>query len=188
MVIATSQLNTLCMELLPVAVVMLVLYSYTKRFTWGCHLFLGFTQALAALGGWVAITGSFSLTAVVLYITVAFWTAGFDVIYACQDIDFDRKEGLHSIPVRFGIAKALWVARGLHVVTAVGLFSLFFLANLSWWYLTGLMISYLILFYEHWIVRPHDLSRLNTAFFTMNGVLSVVVFVFTCMDLAVRHP
>jgi 4-hydroxybenzoate polyprenyltransferase len=188
MLAATSQLNTLCMELLPVAVAMLVLYSYTKRFTWGCHLFLGFTQALAALGGWVAITGSFSLTAVVLYVTVAFWTAGFDVIYACQDIEFDRKEGLYSIPGRFGIAKALWIARGLHVVTAVGLFSLFFLAHLSWWYLIGLMISYLILFYEHWIVRPHDLSRLNTAFFTMNGVLSVVVFVFTCVDLAVHHP
>jgi 4-hydroxybenzoate polyprenyltransferase len=185
--VATAQLNKLCMELLPIAVLLLVLYSYTKRFTWACHLFLGFTQALAALGGWVAVTGAIDLTAVVLYATVAFWTAGFDVIYACQDIEFDRKEGLFSIPSRFGVAKALWIARAFHMLTALGLIGLFFLASLSWWYLAGIMISYVILVYEHWIVKPHDLSRLNTAFFTMNGVLSVVVFIFTCVDLVVLH-
>lgn len=185
---AAYHLNTLCVQLLPIAVFLLVLYSYTKRFTWACHLFLGFTQALAVLGGWVAVTASIDWTGLVLYITVAFWTAGFDVIYACQDVDFDRKEGLHSIPSRFGIAKALLIAKGFHVVTAIGLISLFFLADLGWWYLAGIIISYVILFYEHYIVRPDDLSRLDTAFFTMNGVLSVVVFVFTCVDLVVLHP
>jgi 4-hydroxybenzoate polyprenyltransferase len=185
---AAARLNPLCVKLLPIAVAMLVLYSYTKRFTWTCHLFLGFTQALAVLGGWVAVTASFDRIGLVLYVTVAFWTAGFDIIYACQDVEFDRREGLYSIPSRFGIARALWIARLFHVVTAGGLIVLFFMAELGWWYLIGILISYVILFYEHYIVKPHDLSRLNTAFFTMNGVLSIVVFAFTCLDLVVLRP
>ncbi|MDF2713441.1 MAG: 4-hydroxybenzoate octaprenyltransferase [Paenibacillus sp.] len=184
---ATANLSPLAMKLLPLAVFMTVIYSYTKRFTWACHIILGLTIALAPLGGWVAITGSIDWTAVVLYLSVAFWTAGFDVIYACQDADYDRKEGLHSIPSRFGIARALWLARLFHVVTAVGLMSLFLMTNLSWWYLAGLVVSYVIMFYEHYIVSPSDLSKLNTAFFTMNGVLSVVVFSFTFLDLVVRY-
>jgi 4-hydroxybenzoate polyprenyltransferase len=174
------------MELLPVAIFFLVIYSYTKRFTWLCHIILGLTIGLAPLGGWVAITGQITWTALIFYVAVAFWTAGFDVIYACQDIDFDREEGLYSIPSRFGLAKALWIARVFHVVTAVGLIALFFLTQLSWWYLLGIMIAYLILVYEHRLVSPYDLSRLNTAFFTMNGILSVVVFVFTLLDLVVQ--
>ncbi|WP_144933319.1 UbiA-like polyprenyltransferase [Paenibacillus sp. 32O-W] len=183
--IAASQLNALAMKLLPIAVFFLVFYSYTKRFTWSCHIILGLTIALAPLGGWVAVTGEITWTAFIFYIAIAFWTAGFDVIYACQDTDFDREEGLHSIPSRFGVAKALWIAKSFHVITAIGLSALFFITDLSWWYFAGLIISYLILFYEHWIVSPKDLSRLNTAFFTMNGVLSVVVFVFTLIDLVV---
>lgn len=183
---ATSHLSRLSMELLPVAIFFLVIYSYTKRFTWLCHIILGLTIGLAPLGGWVAITGQITWTALIFYVAVAFWTAGFDVIYACQDIDFDREEGLYSIPSRFGLAKALWIARVFHVVTAVGLIALFFLTQLSWWYLLGIMIAYLILVYEHRLVSPYDLSRLNTAFFTMNGILSVVVFVFTLLDLVVQ--
>lgn len=184
---AAANLSPLAMKLLPIAVFMTVIYSYTKRFTWACHLILGLTIALAPLGGWVAVTGSIDWTAIVLYVSVAFWTAGFDVIYACQDADYDRKEGLHSIPSRFGIARALLLARLFHVVTAVGLMSLFLMTNLSWWYLAGLVVSYVIMFYEHYIVSPSDLSKLNTAFFTMNGVLSVVVFSFTFLDLVVRY-
>jgi 4-hydroxybenzoate polyprenyltransferase len=175
------------MKLLPIAVFMMVIYSYTKRFTWACHIILGLTIALAPLGGWVAVTGKIDLVAILLYVSVAFWTAGFDVIYACQDADYDRKEGLHSIPSAFGIGRALMLARAFHVITAVGLLSLLVMTDLSWWYFAGLLLSYIIMFYEHYIVKPNDLSKLNTAFFTMNGVLSVVVFSFTCVDLLVHY-
>jgi 4-hydroxybenzoate polyprenyltransferase len=184
--IATSQLNKLCMELLPVAVFFLVIYSYTKRFTWACHLILGLTIALAPLGGWVAVTGKIDMVSLVFYFTVAFWTAGFDIIYACQDIEFDRKEGLYSIPSRFGIPKALFLAKLFHFLTAVGFMSLYFLTELSWVYFAGIIVAYLILIYEHRLVSPKDLTKLNTAFFTMNGVLSVLMFTFTFIDLVVR--
>lgn len=184
---AAAELNPLAMKLLPIAVIMLVLYSYTKRFTWLCHVFLGFTIALAPLGGWVAVAGKVDATAMVLFVTIAFWVAGFDVIYSCQDVDFDKKEGLYSIPVRFGVAKSLWIAKAFHILTAVGYVALLLMTDLGWWYIIGMLIAYLILFYEHYIVSPNDLSRLQTAFFTMNGVLSIVVFTFTLIDLVVRH-
>jgi 4-hydroxybenzoate polyprenyltransferase len=183
---ATSNLSTLSMKLLPIAVFFLVFYSYTKRFTWLCHVFLGLTIALAPLGGWVAVTGRIDWVALVFYGSVAFWTAGFDIIYACQDADYDKKEGLHSIPSRFGVSTALLIAKSFHVLTAAGFGSLYFMADLSWWYFAGLVIAYGILFYEHRLVKPNDLSKLNVAFFTMNGVLSVIVFSFTLFDLVVR--
>lgn len=182
---AAAQLNPLSMKLLPIAVFFLVFYSFTKRFTWLCHIVLGLTIGLAPLGGWVAVTGSVDLNAWIFYLSVACWTAGFDIIYACQDAEFDKKEGLHSIPSRFGIAKSLWIARSLHLFTAVGLISLMAMTNLSWVYLTGTVIAGLILYYEHQLVKPHDLSKLNTAFFTMNGILSMVMFVFTLVDVVV---
>ncbi|WP_438445602.1 UbiA-like polyprenyltransferase [Gorillibacterium sp. sgz5001074] len=183
---ATSQLSSLSMKLLPIAVFFLVFYSYTKRFTWLCHVILGMTIALAPLGGWVAITGKIDLVSLVFYIAVASWTAGFDVIYACQDEDYDRKEGLYSIPSRFGVAAALRIARGMHIVTALGLGALYFMTDLSWWYFAGLVIAYALMVKEHRLVKPNDLSKLNTAFFTMNGVLSVVMFAFTLLDVVVR--
>lgn len=183
--VAAAQLSKLAMELMPIAVFLLVFYSYTKRFTWACHLILGLTIALAPLGGWVAVSGTIDGTALVFYVAIAFWTAGFDVIYACQDMEFDRKEKLHSIPGRFGIRGALKLAKTFHIITAVGLIALFAMTDLGWWYFAGIMIAYLILFYEHYIVSPNDLSKLNTAFFTMNGVLSIVVFAFTLVDLMV---
>ncbi|PZE22207.1 UbiA-like polyprenyltransferase [Paenibacillus xerothermodurans] len=182
---ATWNLSLLSMKLLPIAVFLLVFYSYTKRFTWACHIILGMTIGLAPLGGWVAVTDDISLAAIVFYISVSLWVAGFDVIYACQDVEFDREEGLHSIPQRFGVARALQTARWFHAVTAVGLFTLFYLANLSWLYLVGIVIATVLLFYQHKIVTPHNLSRLNTAFFTLNSVLSAVVFLFTLVDLVV---
>jgi 4-hydroxybenzoate polyprenyltransferase len=182
---AASQLNSLSVKLLPLAVFMLVLYSYTKRFTWTCHLVLGLTIGLAPLGGWVAVTGSVTLTSLVLYITVAIWTAGFDIIYACQDVDFDRKEGLHSIPARFGITRALDIARALHTFTAAGFALLLIMTDLSWWYFAGIVVAAGLLLYEHRMVKPNDLSRLNAAFFTMNGILSAVLFIFTFIDLVV---
>lgn len=180
---AAFQLNMLCVYLLPIAVFFLTFYSYTKRFTWACHLVLGITIALSPLGGWVAITGRFDAIAFVLFGAVACWVAGFDILYACQDAEFDRNKGLHSIPARFGIARALWFARTLHVLTAIGLVTIWWMAGLSWGYLIGLAIAYVVLFYEHAIVKPNDLSRINTAFMTMNGILSLVMFTFTLIDV-----
>ncbi|WP_433946430.1 UbiA-like polyprenyltransferase [Paenibacillus sp. SN-8-1] len=184
---AASQLNPLSVKLLPIAVFMLVLYSYTKRFTWLCHVVLGMTIALAPLGGWVAVTGTVNGSALVFFVTITFWVAGFDIIYACQDMEFDRKEGLFSIPARFGVATSLKIARAFHIITALGFIALFLMTHLGWWYITGMVIAYLILFYEHTIVSPKDLSRLQTAFFLMNGVLSIVVFSFTLIDLLVNR-
>lgn len=183
---AAFKLNPLSAKLLPVAVFLLVFYSFTKRFTWACHLILGLTIALAPLGGWVAVTGNVDWTAMIFYFTIVFWTAGFDIIYSCQDVEFDEKEGLYSIPVRFGVARALIIAKVFHILTGIGFISLLFMADLSWWYVAGMIIAYIILFYEHHIVSPSDLSRLQTAFFTMNGVLSIVVFSFTLIDLVVQ--
>ncbi|QMV44375.1 UbiA-like polyprenyltransferase [Cohnella cholangitidis] len=182
---AAAQLNSLAVKLLPLAVFMMVIYSYTKRFTWACHLVLGLTIGLAPLGGWVAVTGGMTWTAIILYITVALWTAGFDVIYACQDVEFDRKEGLHSIPAKFGISRALGIARSLHALTAAGFALLLVLTDLSWWYFAGTIVAAGLLLYEHRLVKPNDLSKLNAAFFTMNGILSAVIFVFTFIDLVV---
>lgn len=184
---AASQLNPLSVKLLPIAVFMLVLYSYTKRFTWLCHVVLGMTIALAPLGGWVAVTGIIDGPALVFFVTITFWVAGFDIIYSCQDIEFDRKEGLFSIPARFGVANSLKIARAFHIITALGFVALLLMTHLGWWYITGMVIAYLILFYEHTIVSPKDLSRLQTAFFLMNGVLSIVVFSFTLIDLLVNQ-
>ncbi|GAA0135550.1 putative 4-hydroxybenzoate polyprenyltransferase [Paenibacillus sp. YSY-4.3] len=184
---AAAKLDPLAMKLLPIAVVMLVLYSYTKRFTWLCHVVLGLTIALAPLGGWVAVTGKVDLTAMILFATVTFWVAGFDIVYSCQDVEFDKTEGLYSIPVRFGVATSLKIAQAFHIITAVGFIALLLLSDLGWWYIAGMIIAYLILFYEHYIVSPSDLSRLQTSFFLMNGVLSIVVFSFTLIDLVVRH-
>lgn len=183
---ASSNLNVLSMQLLPIAVFMLVLYSYTKRFTWLCHVVLGMTIGLAPLGGWVAVTGSMDWTAIVLYVTIVFWTAGFDIIYACQDLEFDQEEGFHSIPSRFGLIKSLNIAKFFHIITAIGFLALLLMTDLSWWYGAGMLITYGILFYEHYIVSPNDMSRVQTAFFTMNSVLSLVVFTFTLIDLAVK--
>ncbi len=184
---AAANLHPIAMKLMPVAVFMLVLYSYTKRFTWLCHIVLGLTIGLSPLGGWLAITGSASLPVWLLFISVSLWIAGFDIVYATQDYEYDRKVGIHSIPARFGLSGALWIARSLHVVTAIGFISLFWYTDLSWVYLAGAIVSILLLFYQHWMVRPDDLSRVQVAFFGMNGTLSVLLFAFTIIDLAVLH-
>ncbi|EST56055.1 prenyltransferase [Brevibacillus panacihumi W25] len=183
--IAAFQLNDLAVKLLPLAVFVLVLYSYTKRFTWLCHFVLGIAIGFGPLGGWVATTGQVDITGFLLFASVMFWTAGFDIIYACQDADFDRKEGLYSMPSRFGVANALLVARICHFLTFIGLVSLYAMADLSFWFLIGVLISGAILIYEHSLVKPTDLSKVDVAFFNMNGILSVVMFVFTMIDLVI---
>lgn len=182
---AAYQLNPLAVKLLPIAVFMLVFYSYTKRFTWLCHVVLGMAIALGPLGGWVAVTGQVDGVAMLLFAAVALWTAGFDIIYACQDSEFDRKERLHSIPARFGNRRALAIARVFHVLTVVLFLVLFFISPLGWIYLAGVVIAALLLLYEHRLVKPDDLSKVNMAFFTMNGVLSIVIFAAVFFDLVV---
>jgi 4-hydroxybenzoate polyprenyltransferase len=183
---AAFHLNELTVKLLPIAVFFLVFYSYTKRFTWLCHVVLGITTGLGALGGWVATTGTISVPALVLFASVAFWIGGFDIIYACQDYEFDKREGVHSIPVRFGLRKALLISSLMHVGTAAGLVALLQLTSLGLFYGIGVLGALIILWYEHSIVSADDLSRLDTAFFTMNSMLSIVVFVFAMADVLLR--
>jgi 4-hydroxybenzoate polyprenyltransferase len=183
--ISAYMLNPLALKLLPIAVFFLVIYSYTKRFTWACHFVLGIALGIAPLGGWVGTTGTLHWEAVFLFLTVVFWTAGFDIIYATQDVDFDRKEKLFSIPNTFGITKALRIARGCHVLTVIFLFTLYFITPLSWIYLIGCLIAAGILVYEHSLVKADDLSKVDMAFFAMNGILSVIVFIFSIGDLVI---
>jgi 4-hydroxybenzoate polyprenyltransferase len=183
LVLAASRLNRLSLELSPLALGIVFFYSYTKRFTWLAHIFLGFALACAPIGAWIALRGDITLSPIILGAAVALWVAGFDIIYSCQDIEFDRKESLYSIPKRFGIASALWISAMLHLIM-LGILSLLFvregLGAISY---GGLAIVGLLLAYEHSLVKPKDLSRANTAFFTINGWISVLLFLTTMVDL-----
>ena len=159
------------------------LYSYTKRFTSLSHLVLGWCLSIAPSGAWIAIRGELNLLPVLLSLAVMLWTAGFDVLYACQDVDFDRRSGLHSIPQRFGISKALWIARAIHALMFITLVIFFTLAHLSWLGLIGVMLTGALLVYQHSIVNANNLSRLNAAFFTTNAFVSVILFVTIAGDV-----
>ncbi|WP_147804795.1 UbiA-like polyprenyltransferase [Alkalicoccus halolimnae] len=185
LILAAYQLNMLAVYLLPIAVFFLVFYSYTKRFTWACHLFLGITIGLAPLGGWVAATGTLTWEAMVLFAAVALWTAGFDVIYATQDAEYDKDVKLHSIPSRFGIARALTFARVFHIISFTAMLVLILITPLGWIYLTGTIAVGVIMVYEHSLVSPNDLSKVSVAFFTMNGIISILMLVFTIGDLLI---
>jgi 4-hydroxybenzoate polyprenyltransferase len=174
---AAAMLNPLCLMLAPLALVFLVGYSYTKRFTWASHWILGFTDGIAAAGGWIAVRGAFELPALVLWFALTVWIAGFDLIYACQDVEIDRAEGLHSFPARFGIAAALGWARANHALTAGALAWLGVLMGLGLFYWIGWAAVVALLVYEHALVRPGDLSRLDMAFFNVNGYIAVIVLI-----------
>ena len=176
-------LNPLSLSLSPVALAVVFFYSYTKRFTFLSHLFLGLAICLAPIGAWIAVKGSIQLPALVLGAAVLFWLLGFDVLYALQDMDFDRKAGLHSIPQRFGVRTSLWISRAAHAVTMAALFVLLFLLPLGIYYTVGVLIALLLIIYEHTLVKENDLSRLNIAFFNMNGYISVTIFLFTLLDV-----
>jgi 4-hydroxybenzoate polyprenyltransferase len=177
MLVAAAMLNPLCLALAPVALVFLVGYSYTKRFTWTSHWILGFTDGIAAAGGWIAVRASFDPPALVLWFALTVWIAGFDLIYACQDVEFDRAHGLHSVPARFGIPAALALARINHVLTAAALALLAMLTGLGLVYWLGWLVVVGLLAYEHSLVSARDLSRLDMAFFNVNGYIAVVVLV-----------
>jgi 4-hydroxybenzoate polyprenyltransferase len=185
LVLAARQLNPLCFALSPLALAILFFYSLTKRFTWASHLFLGLSLGGAPLGAWLAVTGRFDLPPVILGLGVLTWVAGFDIIYACQDYDHDRRVGLFSIPVRFGIPRALKLARLLHLLSVLLLFFLGQLMGLNTLYTVGLGVIGGLLLYEHRLVRAEDLSKLDMAFFTMNGIISAVYFAFTLADLLI---
>jgi 4-hydroxybenzoate polyprenyltransferase len=172
-VFAAFRLNPLCGYLSPVALVVVFGYSFTKRVTWTSHLVLGLSLAMAPVGGWLAVAGSFAWTPWILACGVLLWVAGFDIIYACQDVGFDRKAGLHSIPARFGVRRALWLARALHAGSVVALAGVGAVAELRPVYWAGLAVIAGIFVWEHRLVRPEDLSRLGMAFFNVNGIVSV---------------
>lgn len=183
---AAALLNPLCLALAPVAVIPMVVYPYGKRFTDFPHAILGLAQAMGPIGAWIAVTGEWSWEAVLLGLAVGVWIGGFDLIFACQDVAADRAGGVRSVPARFGVAAALHGARACHLVT-VALFVWFGLATgagLWWW--AGVAVVSTAFVYEHSLVRPGDLSRLNRAFFTVNGVIGVALFLFALLDLLTR--
>lgn len=180
---AASRLNPLCLKLAPLAMAVLILYSYTKRFTFLSHLMLGLALAIAPLGAWIAVTGETAAVPVVLGIAVLFWVAGFDILYAMADIDFDRAAGLHSIPARFGIPAGMAISRSFHAATLILLFLLTFLSDLRSFYLAGVLLAAGLLVYEHLLLRRYGLKRLDAAFFTTNGLLSISLFGFTLLDV-----
>jgi len=186
-VLAASRLNRLALVLSPVALAVVLLYSYTKRFTRWSHLALGFALGLAPSAAWIAVRASFDPRILLLTAAVTFWVGGFDVLYACQDYEFDQQAGLHSIPRYFGIGRALWIARFFHVLMLILLLGLVVVFGLGTLAVVGVFVVTLLLAYEHSLVSPNNLSKLNAAFFTMNGVISVVFFVFLAGDLLLRR-
>ena len=185
-VLAASQLNRLSLLLSPVALAVLLLYSYTKRLTRWSHLVLGFALGIAPAAAWIAVRGSLDPRILLLTAAVTFWVGGFDVLYACQDYDFDRAAGLYSVPRYFGIGAALWIARVFHIIMVALLVALLVVFGMGKFAMVGVCAVVLLLLYEHSLVRPNDLSKLNAAFFTMNGVISVLFFVFVAADLLIR--
>ncbi|MFC9231793.1 menaquinone biosynthesis prenyltransferase MqnP [Streptomyces decoyicus] len=183
---AAALLNPLCLALAPLAVVPMVVYPYGKRFTNFPQAILGLAQAMGPVGAWLAITGSWSWDAVILGLAVGIWIGGFDLIYACQDVETDREVGVKSVPARFGIPAAIWGARGCHLVTTA-LFVWYALATgAGAFFWLGLAIVAVAFVYEHTIVKPHDLTRLNRAFFQVNGFIGIALFVCALLDLLVR--
>ncbi len=186
-VLAAGELNRLALWLSPVALAVILLYSYTKRFTRLSHLVLGLALGIAPSAAWIAVRGSLDPRIILLTAAVTFWVAGFDILYACQDFEFDRSAGLHSIPRYLGVGRALWVARIFHAIMLILLAALrpaFALGKLA---AAGVVAVLLLLLYEHSLVKAGDLSRLNAAFFTMNGVISMVFAMFVAADLLLRR-
>lgn len=183
LVFAAFQLNWLSFMLSPLALVIVFAYSYMKRFTTLAHLVLGFCLGIAPAAAWIAVRGSLDWRILLLTGAVTLWTAGFDILYACQDVDFDRRSGLHSIPQRWGIARALRVARVFHVLMLALLVWLALVMGLGWPARMGLAAVAALLLYEHSLVRPHDLSRLDAAFFAANGWIGVLLLLFWGADI-----
>jgi 4-hydroxybenzoate polyprenyltransferase len=187
-IFAAWELNRLSFLLSPLALAILLLYSYTKRWTRWSHLALGFALGVAPAAAWIAVRGSLDPRILLLTGAVTFWVAGFDVLYACQDLEFDQQAGLHSIPRHLGVGNALWIARIFHLLMLLLLAALIMVFGLGKLALAGLIAVFLLLAYEQSLVSKDDLSKLNAAFFTMNGIIAVVFWVFLAADLLLRAP
>ncbi len=185
--LAVVNLSALAQKLSPVVIAVMVFYPYAKRFTWLSHLALGLVYLMIPTGVWIAVTGGLPAAAVALGVAAGFWVAGFDIIYASQDIDVDRRQGLHSMPADLGLGPALWCARLFHVVFFVALMAAGLMLDTGVLYYVGLVLTGLLLAYEHRLVRATDLSRINQAFFATNGIISIVLFALVAADAVVRH-
>jgi len=188
LVVAAWQLNPLALKLSPVALAFLSAYSYTKRFTSWSHIVLGFCLGISPAAAWIAIRGSLDWRMLVLCAAVTLWVAGFDVLYACQDIAFDKAAGLYSVPKRFGVARALQLARGMHLVMVGLLIWLAWTFTLSWPAWAGIVVVAALLIYEHSLVKPNDLSKINAAFFTVNGYISLLFLLFWGAAAVLTRP
>ena len=180
---AAGQLNPLCVKLAPLAVIILWVYSYTKRITWWCHLLLGMAVGIGPVGGWIAVTGRFDWQPLLLWLAVACWIAGFDTMYACQDIEFDRAHHLYSIPARFGEAGALLFSAVFHLLTVIFLILSGMVLGLGIWYYTGIIFTGILLLYEHIIVTPGNLKRVSFASFKVNHYVGLIIFVMAVIDI-----
>ena len=185
LLVSAWMLNPLCLKLSPIALLFLVLYSYCKRFTFLAHIVLGVCLAAAPVGAWIALRGDIGWPAIVVGLAVLFWVAGFDIFYALQDLEFDKSKGLYSIPSRFGVDRSLKIVRVFHIIMILLLLLLLILPGLGWIYFTGVIVVAGLLVYEHKLVKTDDLSRLDAAFFNMNGYISVLIFSFTLVDAVI---
>ena len=180
-IFAASQLNTLSLILAPIAAVFVVAYSFAKYHTWTTHFILGWADAIAPAGAWIGVAGALDPEAALLAFAVAMWIGGFDIIYACQDYDFDSRYGVHSIPRRFGVEAAFWWYRSMHILTSAALLTLGIWMDLGYLYYVGWAVASALLIYEHTLVKPHDLSKLQFAFFTINSYISATLLLFTSL-------
>lgn len=186
MLFSAAMLNPLCLKLSPIALFFLILYSYCKRFTSLAHVVLGICLAAAPIGAWVAIRGQIEAPVLVLGGVVLFWVAGFDILYALQDREFDKAAGLHSIPVLLGVDGSLWTARIFHLVMMGLLLGLFSIMHLGSMFMIGILVVAGMLLYEHWLLRDGNLDKLDAAFFNMNGYISIAILLFTAADVLMR--
>lgn len=186
-VIATYFINTICFYLSPVALFVILFYSYTKRFTYLCHLVLGIGLSLAPIGAYLAVTGVFNIVPLLFSFAVLFWVSGFDIIFALQDVEFDKSQSLYSMPSYWGIKTALNISRFLHTLSATCVIIALFFGDFGYAYTIGLLVFIGMLIYQHSIVKPTDLSKVNIAFMTANGIASIVFSIFVLIDLYIRY-
>lgn len=180
---ATTHLHPVCVKLGPVAVIPFAVYPYMKRISWACHFVLGLSLSIAPIGAWVAIRGEITLPIALLGLVVGIWIAGFDIIYGCQDVAFDKKNGLHSVPVRFGVQGALRMVKVMHMLSIIGFLIVGQLMDMQWVYYGGVMLAAVVLVYQHSIVSPTDFTKVTQTYFMRNGLVSIALLVFTIISM-----
>ncbi len=182
---AATHLHPICVKLAPLAVITFSVYPYMKRFSWLCHFVLGLALSIAPIGAWVAIRGEITLPIALLGLVVGIWIAGFDIIYGCQDVAFDKRNGLHSVPVQFGVQGALHMVKVMHGLSIIGFFLVGQLMHMEWMYYAGVILAAVVLIYQHSIVSPTDFSKVTQTYFMRNGLVSVALLVFTVISMVV---